>query len=130
MRKTKSPLKSSTCSFSASFRTTENTLFGVVCRSIFRIFPHSSARFPHAESRSTPDGQALFVVQCRTTKHLRVLVDLQKFGVRVVPADAVTNQTCELPQAGEQHFTAPPQSPQHGKAKWRERGWQSGKVRG
>src|SRR3546814_9353403 len=78
---------------------------------MFRIFPHSSARYPHAESRSTPDGQALFVVQCRTTKHLRVLVDLQKFGVRVVPADAVTNQTCELPQDGEQHFTAPQRSP-------------------
>src|SRR3546814_21125298 len=51
------------------------------------------------------------LVQCRTTKHLRVLVDLQKFGVRVVPADAVTNQTCELPQDGEQHFTAPQRSP-------------------
>src|SRR3546814_8813828 len=111
MRKTKSPLKSSTCSFSASFRTTENTLFGVVCRSIFRIFPHSSARFPHAESRSTPDGQALFVVQCRTTKHLRVLVDLQKFGVRVVPADAVTNQKCEIPQDGEQHLDRKRTSP-------------------
>src|SRR3546814_12572133 len=110
MRKTKSPLKSSTCSFSASFRTTENTLFGVVCRSIFRIFPHSSARFPHAESRSTPDGQALFVVQCRTTKHLRVLVALHKFGVRLVPADPVPNKPCALPQAREQPSTPPPRA--------------------